>query len=321
MKIDFLPKSKRYLSPPVDEVALHESAIHALSGPNLDIADAISKADVDLATCMLFNHIRQSKHGAFIREIEGLPAEAKQAKEKIRILVVPGMFHAEYPDVGADGGLASAIFARNGFDVQFVDVNSRGTVKENQEIVRRALMGVGSEKVWLVSISKGTADVRACLQNMAESDLPKNLKGWINFSGIYAGSILADHRSDTRMKRLALRGICALAGVDYRLVGELSTTHESWRRRDTYTEKLELIHVLGFPLASHVQPLLSHRFARLSKAGPTDGMIRLIDSLEYPGHVYPVWGCDHFGRHPQLSALLYRLSHYISRPPTQDIQS
>lgn len=309
-----MPRSKRFLGPPVDEVELHAEAARALAGCGGDIVRAVAGAHPDLATCILYNHMLRS-HGPFIRGIDRLPAAPEPAPKGVRILIVPGMFHAEYPDMGADGKLVRSIFAKNGFEAEIIPVHSRGTVGANKRIVRDALLRQAGGAVWLVSISKGSADVRACLQEMPSADVPTNLKGWINFSGTFSGSILSDHRTDTALKRIFFRMVCLLSGVDYALVGEMASTNPAWRLKPEFAERMELIHVLGFPLRSHVQPMLAHRYLRLSQSGPTDGMIRLSDAVGYPGHVYPVWGCDHFARTGSLSALLYRLSHYISTYP------
>lgn len=318
MKIDFMPRSKRFLGPPVDEVALHAAATRALAGGGQDLAAVLAGADQDLATCILYNHIRQSRHAEFISRLDALPAAGNPAPKGVKILVVPGMFHAEYPDIGADGVLVRDIFTKNGFAAAIVPVESRGTVSANKDIVREALLTEAGETVWLISISKGSADVRACLQEMPTGAMPGNIKGWINFSGTFSGSILSDSRTDTAFKRMFFRLVCLLAGVDHALIGEMASTHPYWSRKPDFAGGMELIHVLGFPLMSHVQPMLSQRFRSLSKWGPTDGMIRLLDAVDYPGHVYPVWGCDHFARTTALSALLYRLSHYISRTPAKE---
>lgn len=312
MKIDFLRKSKRFLGPMVDEVALHIAAVRNLAGIS-EIEKAITAAEPDLATCMLYNHFKQSRHKEFIQTVDGLPVEADPNPKGIKILIVPGLFYLEYPDVGADGRLMQEIFSKNGFNAEIVAVNSRGSVSENKYMVRDALARQMSKKVWLLSISKGSADVRACLQDIHAANFPLNLKGWINFSGTFSGSILSDHRTDTQVKRLFLRLVSMLAGVNPAVAGEMSSKSAYWLTEPAFAQRIELIHVLGFPLRSHIQPMLSHRFATLSKWGPTDGMIRLLDTLSYPGHIYPLWGCDHFARSSAISSLLYRLSHFISR--------
>lgn len=319
MKIDFLPRSKKFLGPLVDEIALHEQAGMILADGEPNIVEALSCFELDLATSVLYNYIRQSKHANFISDIDKLPTRTIPNQKNINILIIPGMFYLEYPDVGADGQLAKTIFEKNGFHAKIISVKSRGSVAENKEVILREIQLHGQADLWLLSISKGTADVRACLQDLPSNEFPSNLKGWINFSGIYAGSILADHRTSTSLKRLFLRTLCKLAGVNYKLVQELSTAHEYWRQKSEFTSKLKLIHVVGFPLKSHVQPLLSRRYTALSKLGPTDGMISLIDTANYPGHVYPIWGCDHFARSANVSALLYRLCHYIAKSPIKDV--
>jgi hypothetical protein len=57
---------------------------------------------------------------------------------------------------------------------------------------------------------------------------------------------------------------------------------------------------------------LAHHYQRLLKTfGPNDGLTPLRDCFDYPGRIYPVWGADHFMRIPDLTALLYKLFHFI----------
>jgi hypothetical protein len=317
MKIDFLPKSRKFLAPPCDEVALHAQSISMLQADKEpDIAKAISQLAPDLATSLLYQYFRLSKHADFIQRLERLADSKLDANNRIKVLIIPGMFYREYPEAGGDGSLAKEVCLRNGFAAEIIQVNSRGSVTANKQIIRRAIMRERHANVWLVSISKGTADLRACLQEIPAVDFPANLRGWVNFSGIFHGSMLADQRINGRAKRLFLRTVCGLTGVDYQLPGELSTQHEYWRQPMHFLDKLELLHVIAFPLASHVQPLMSHRFSKLSRLAPTDGMINLLDTLKYPGHIYPIWGCDHFVRGQNISKLLYRLCHYMFESTT-----
>jgi hypothetical protein len=317
MRIDFLPKSRRFLAPLGDEVALHAQSIAMLQADSeLDIAKAISKMEPDLATSLLYQYFRLSRHADFIQRMERFSDLSLNANNKVKILIIPGMYYREYPEAGADGSLAKEVALRNGFAAEIIQVNSRGSVTTNKQIIRRTILEEQHENVWLISISKGSADLRACLQEMPAGDFPANLRGWINFSGIFHGSMLADQRINSWAKRLLLRAVCGLSGVDYQLPGELSTQHEYWRQPLHFLDKLELLHVLAFPLAAHVQPLIAHRFRGLSRLAPTDGMINLLDTLKYPGHIYPIWGCDHFTRGHNISQLLYRLCHYMFKTTT-----
>jgi hypothetical protein len=55
---------------------------------------------------------------------------------------------------------------------------------------------------------------------------------------------------------------------------------------------------VGFPLAQHLTNALARRcYRRVRHLGPNDGAgILLGDVCRLPGHVYPVWGADHYLR-------------------------
>jgi hypothetical protein len=311
MKIDLFPKRKRFLSAPLDEVALH---VHAKKEMCRNITKKqLREMDPDLATAILYHQLLDSKKAELFKHINAVHhANSDKTNKSIKILIVPSLFYREYPEVGGDGLLAQSIFKNKGFQAEIIPINSRGSVTENKEIIRRAILQESHPNIWLLSISKGTADLRACLQEFNEDEFPVNIKSWINFSGIFCGSILADHRLKSRLNRYFLRIICIFARVNFQFINELSTQNSYWKQPLSFLKNIEMIHVIGFPLSSHIQPLLSHRFEELSKQGPTDGMIDLIETLNYPGHIFPIWGCDHFARDQSISKLLYQLCQHIS---------
>ena len=311
MKINLFPKRKRFLVAPIDEVALHAKAKIMVSN-NLQ-RNQIRNLNSNLATSVLYHQLLNSKKTELFKQITALDHTSSNDNNKdIKILIVPSLFYLEYPEVGGDGLLAQSIFKNNGLESEIIPINSRGSVTENKEIIRQYIVKESHPNIWLLSISKGTADLRACLQEFNGDNFPTNIKSWINFSGIFCGSILANQRSKSRLNRLFLRLICKLTGVNFHLINELTTQHNYWQQPLPFLKNIDLIHVVGFPLNSHIQPLLSHRFIELSKQGPTDGMIDLIDTLDYPGHIFPIWGCDHFARDQKISKLLYQLCHHIS---------
>lgn len=311
MKINLFPNRKRFLVAPIDEVALHAKAKKVMR--NNPSRKQLRKMDSDLATAVLHHQLLNSKKAELFKDITTLDhTHSHKSNKSIKILIVPSLFYLEYPEVGGDGLLAQSVFKNNGFEADIIPVNSRGSVTENKEIIRQYILQESHPNIWLLSISKGTADLRACLQEFNDDDFPTNIKSWINFSGIFCGSILADHRIISSMNRLFLRIICKLTRVNFQFINELTTQHKYWQQPLLFLKNIDMIHVVGFPLSSHIQPLLSHRFKELSKQGPTDGMIDLIGTLDYPGHIFPLWGCDHFARDQNISKLLYQLCHHIS---------
>ena len=301
-------------APPCDEIALAAQArehLTDLSSPptEAEILELSQRSSVDLATRVFFEGIMQSRHGAFLRELNAYPRDkVKHRSNRVKVLVLPGMFYREHPEVGADGGLAMEIARRFGFDAQRVELNSTGSVTVNSQILRDRLALETQADIWLLSLSKGSSDARHCLQH---HPINERIKGWINVAGIYKGAPMADRKLATPLRRMAYRLLCALLGIDYGALTEMRTTHPFWQQVN-WPPRLEMIHIVPVPLSCHFQGKLRSRHRRLLHRGPNDGFVPLSDVLSLPGHIYPIWGSDHFLRTPELSPLLYQLFNYIA---------
>jgi len=306
-------KRRFFEGPMCDEVALaarSRQQLISLSSPptKAEILSLGNNSSADLATRIFYDWLVLS-HGDFISMLNAFPSDnIRPTRHDVKILVLPGMFYKEHPEVGADGGLAVEIARRFGFDAVQLEFDSTGSVTDNSRILYEYVVRVAQDDIWLLSLSKGSSDARHCLQNYPFNS---KIKGWINVAGIYKGSPLADMKLSTPLRRAMSRMLCALVGVDYQTLCELKTTHPFWQRSD-WPSPLEMIHVVPVPLAAHVQGALRARHRQLLRKGPNDGFIPVTDVLSMPGHVYPVWGSDHFLRTPELSPLLYRLFNYIS---------
>jgi len=307
--------NRRFFEAPLcDEVSLSAQAREYLAGlssppTEAEILTLSKKSSVDLATRVFFEGLMASSHGNFIRELSVFPCDnVKHRSSNVKILVLPGMFYREHPEVGADGCLAIEIARRFGFDAQRVDINSTGSVTGNSLILRDRLADESQGTIWLLSLSKGSSDARHYLQN---HPLNNRIKGWINVAGICKGAPLADRKLSTPLGRAANRLLCALLGIDYGALWEMRTAHPFWQQ-DRWPSQLEMIHIVPVPLGSHIQGKLRSRYRRLLSKGPNDGFVPITDVMSLPGHVYPIWGSDHFLRTPKLSPLLYQLFNYIA---------
>lgn len=301
-------------APPRDEVALAEQARALLGGlgspPGASqILEISRRSSPDLAASAWYEGLMQSVHGEFARRLERYPPDrVARSCNRVRLLVLPGMFYREHPEVGADGALAIEIAGRFGFDAEKVQTVSTGSVARNARILHERIDGDAEDDIWLISISKGGSDVRHYLQ-----EYPPNpgIRGWIDVAGIPAGAPLADRKLATPLRRVFTRALCGLFGVEYRALAEMRTDHPYWRR-ENWPAQLEMVHVVPVPLASHIQAKLRPHYRRLLALGPNDGFVPLTDVQKLPGVIYPVWGSDHFLRTPKLSPLLYRLCNYIA---------
>ncbi|MEA3412912.1 MAG: hypothetical protein U9R74_15435 [Pseudomonadota bacterium] len=310
-----LRTSRRFLeAPPCDEVLLSVQARKELAGLSspptaAEILELARRSSVDLATRVFFEGIIASSHGKFVRRLQAFPRDNVSHQGKgVKFLVLPGMFYREHPEVGADGELAIEIARRFGFDAERVDTDSTGSVTGNSRILKDRLADETQGDIWLVSLSKGSSDVRHYLQHHHPN---KRIKGWVNVAGIFKGAPLADRKLATPLKRAANRVLCTLLGIDYEALSEMRTTHPFWQR-DAWPSRMDMIHIVPVPLGCHIQGKLGARHTQLQDRGPNDGFVPLTDVMSLPGHIYPVWGSDHFLRTPDLSPLLYRLCHYIA---------
>ena len=302
-------------SAPVDEIALDTRARQELSGRSFSCDEEAlaycDSLDDNLASAVFYRYLTNIRHREFINAIDNLPATPINAGRRIKLLVVPGFFYKEHPDIGSGGDMLFPLGSSFGFEVDRAPLKSLGTVSENAALLGDCLRAEPHANVWLVSFSKAAAEIRLLMQQMGR-DFPSNVRGWISVSGSIGGTPLATRRFRTRLHRALNTLFFPLLGTSARAIEELRDDHPFWQQALVLPNDMELIHVLGVPLMSHVQPVLMNSYRQMRPLGLNDGMGMFRPVLACPGHVYPVWGADHFLRTPALSPLLYRLLRYVA---------
>lgn len=323
MKLKKLLYRKLFLEAQIDEVHLDEKAREYSNQFShftltVDQFNAIQNTlGFDLATRILYLYITENQQRRFIETVNKIPIAQVNNQKKIKIIIIPGMHYQEHPEIGADGKLASDIALKLGFEIELINIKSRGTVKQNVPIIQQVIAACHANEIWLISLSKGSLEVRNYLQQL--ETIPDNLRGWVSIGGICFGSKLADCKLKTRKQRLINRLLCKLVGIDYDVIPELSTQYSAWKRDFIISDRMTMINVVAMPLKSHISRLLQTRYQRLSQFGPNDGMILLQDYLQLPGFIYPIWGADHMMRNPNISALLYKLYYFIHQQCYKDL--
>lgn len=312
--------AKYYVSAPVDEVKLAQEVrptVDRLAGrlPSAEsLRDVAAERGLDFATMLLYSALHAAPpHREFIAALETQPVAADQPRTAAKVLVVPALFHAHYPEAGADAALAMQIAQSCGFAVERLPVRSVGTVTENAAIINDCLARETHDEFWVFSVSKGSADFRAFLRNFPSSPAIRRIRGWINVCGLANGCPIADYNIATPLRALKYRAICRMFGVSFELMRELSTSHAYWREPVEVPAHIRVFNFMAIPLPSHVQKSVMGRYLALSKLGPNDGMVLCRQAIVDGGPAYPVWGCDHFFRGPQIPPLLYKLFAFLRR--------
>lgn len=304
-----------YLAAPGDVVDLERRAEELLdAGAGLDPGSLLGhpgNRPHDLATMLLYRACFRGANGAFLDRLDDIPVSDEPLRHPPRVFIVPGLNFARNPETGADGRLVAEICRRLGIDVSILETEPRGTARTNAVLLQDQLRAIAPRSGWVVSISKGTADFRSALVELG--DWPDWLDGWINLSGVFQGTPVADRLTGSRdLSSLLLRSLIALGGKSARNIPEMRTDAAPWKVPVRPPTPERLIHVIGFPPSWTIEMRISHHYKWLAQHhGPNDGIIALRECFAYPGRLVPVWGADHFMRTPDLARLIYRLARFI----------
>ncbi|MDQ3159654.1 MAG: hypothetical protein M3Q51_01370 [Pseudomonadota bacterium] len=304
-------------SAPIDEITLGAVADDILAKHSFvtekpeEVLKLCRDLDDNTATAVLYRYLAELRHREFVADVDARSAGPLNAQGKAKFLVVPGFFYAEHPDIGSGGDVVLASAAACGFAVDRVPMKSLGTVLENAAILKSALEADKHPNIWLVSFSKGAAEIRLLMQQLG-SRFPDNVRGWISISGIVGGTPLATMKFRSALHRLYGRMFFPLLGTSFEAISQMRHDHEFWQDALVLPNDMKCIHVAGVPLLGHVQPLLVERHQLLNEFGTNDGISLLQTTMAAPGHIYPLWGADHFLRTPRLSPLIYRLMHFVN---------
>jgi hypothetical protein len=273
---------------------------------------------VDFTTALLFDRIRRSERcGPFIARLEGADGDGPFAwPPGVTLAVVPGAFHAERPESGADGKFLVELARRHGGTAAVAPLPSFGSIGAGARVLVGWLRGRPEENLLLASLSKGGAEVKAALADPAAADAFRKVRTWINLSGLLHGTPLADWLFARPLRLLPVRLIFWWHGFDFQGMRDLRRGPGRLLSAPLrLPAHITAVHLLGFPLVEHLTTPLSRRgHRRIAPLGPNDGGANLLaDMLDLPGFLYPVWGADHYLR-PRwnIDALIGRLFRFLA---------
>jgi hypothetical protein len=248
----------------------------------------------DFAVALLHDRLRRSpEHGPFMRQVEGLAPEKSGPWARATWAIVPGAFYRERPETGAGGERLVTIAERLGCRLERVPVASFGSLAENARTLRDWLAARPGETFVLVSLSKGTLDVRTALAEPDAEWAFRNVMAWVNLSGLFQGTALVTWLNRQPLRVLLVRLYCWWLGYRFATLAELDRRPAGGLELPRH---MRILHVVGFPLLRNLSsPLARRAYARLEPLGPNDGGGNLLaDVARWPGVVYPVWGTDHY---------------------------
>jgi hypothetical protein len=287
-----------------------------------DYSEGLSRADADLinrkygvdfTTALLYAHFFAKLKADLFSDAEPQQRSAPTPP----IVIVPGAFHKEYPELGSDGRRVADMAVEREWPCESIPLQSLGTNEANAKRILSWFDDCRAPEVVVVAVSKGAADLRTALA--ARPELWRRLRGVICISSILCGTPIANWLLDRwglwltttyvlwywnleRSSLVELRCSDAIRGVPAQLSPPFTRPSRTHNEEQLFVDPIQIV---GFPLRKHLaswRSRLWHR--RFRRFGPSDGVIWLAELLEQPSTVVPVWGVDHYMR---TSAEVYRM--------------
>ena len=251
---------------------------------------------LDFATALLYDRVlRFPEHLALFQQVNARSLSVLADPPLVGI--IPGAFYLEHQNTGADGAQLATILKSINCRVERVPVESFGSLAKNAAIIADWLSQRREQRVALISLSKGGADMKIALGLPNAAELFRNVETWVSVSGLPLGTPLVAWLRRQALRRLGVRLLLRLRGQRYSVVEELrQEPDEPLATWPALPPHLRVIHVVCFPLRRHlVHPWAARAYERVAPFGPNDGGgFLLSDVVNLRGTVFPVWGADHY---------------------------
>jgi len=222
----------------------------------------------------------------------------------LKVVLVPGAFHREYPQHRGDGEFICSAIRELGLDITRIDLPSFCSVDRAAEFIWDWFRNYSGEPVMLVSLSKGGADTLAFFSLLESKGIAveKYCRSWVSICGLLRGTAVVEALRCERARYLLIRLLFKWFRYSISDLDSLSRAGFN-ERGERALAKLSIpsYHVVGVPRFSELSSRFARRAARRvwalgdSQGRASDGGgILLSDYLTYPGKVIAVYGQDHY---------------------------
>jgi len=262
----------------------------------LKLSRVAHEQGLEFATAVLHNRVlRDAENRIFLQRVKAI--KPALAKDLPLVGIIPGAFYLEHKNTGADGAQIATILRSINCCVERVPVESFGSLAKNAAIIMDWLLHHQEQRVALVSLSKGSSDLKIALGLPKAGELFRNVETWVSVSGLPQGTPLVAWLRRQPLRRMGVSLLLRLRGQRYSVVEELRQESDgqlaTW---PSLPRHLRVVHVVSFPLRRHLaHPWAARAYERVAPLGPNDGGgFLLADVANLPGTVFPVWGADHY---------------------------
>ena len=172
---------------------------------------------LDFATALLYDRVlRHPAHANFFLQVQISPEST--SSDLPLIGVVPGAFYRQHKNTGADGSRVAEIFKSMGCPVECLPLESFGSLSRNAALIAHWLAKRRDQRIVLVSLSKGSADMKTALCLPDAPNLFRNVRAWISLSGLPLGTPLVAWLRNQRFRKWGVRLLLRFRGQRYSVV-------------------------------------------------------------------------------------------------------
>src|SRR5207248_724297 len=123
-----------------------------------------------------------------------------------------GAFYREHKNTGADGARLASILSSIGCNVEVIPLESFGSLKRNAALIAEWLKKRKDARIVLITLSKGSADVKTALALPDASEVFRHVQVWVSLSGLPQGTPLVSWLSKQPLRQMGIRILLRLRG-------------------------------------------------------------------------------------------------------------
>ncbi|EMJ97994.1 MULTISPECIES: hypothetical protein [unclassified Leptospira] len=278
--------------------------------------------DIDKGAAIFYHRIiNDSRNKRFLEYLDKKEKEFSGKRpdfssRKIVLVMVPGMFYADNPSVGADGASIRKMVATVGIRSDLIPIGQVSDVRENARIICEYLeVSNPEETVIIASPSKGSSDFRMAIERCGNEPYFKKVKGWYSIGGILKGSRMIEGILNDFWVKLEVRSYFFFKGYDWDGFLSIRKGQDAPLDRDwKLPPGVKMINLVGVPLFRHVTERARPYYNFLMNYGPNDGIILLSDSIHPGGLVYPSFRNDHYFTRPMPTERILAMIEFLLDP-------
>jgi len=224
------------------------------------------------------------------------PVSLGQAKLKLRIFFVPGLYN-DCIEASKAFSYARAHVERYGYRTQDIPVSGWSSSSHNARLIRNALMAAElspDEKVVLVGYSKGTPDILQALVEYPE--IVQQVTAVVSMAGVVGGSPLTDSIDEPYRKMMGKIPIVDCpSGVGDPIASLQRSTRQKWLSQNRLPASVKYFSLATFAERENISTILRVTYDRLAQIDPrNDSQLIFYDQLIPGGTLLGYVRADHW---------------------------